>query len=111
MPKRREHRDDNDTSARSIPYVWDLSSRGSRTWRGVGSRSSSLRIRVGSLPRPLPSAAALRDESTFAGGFVGRERLGSGAGLVIGKLLSLVPCGGRVAGLFVVGACIGLAYL
>src|SRR5438094_259811 len=88
-----------------------VSSRGSRTRRGVGSRSSFLRIHGVSLPPPLPSAAALRDESTFAGGFVGRERLGSGAGLVTGKLRSLVPRGVGMAGPSVQGACRGTAYL
>ena len=37
-------------------------------------------MRGGSFPPPLESAAALRAEITFAGGFVGRERLGSAVG-------------------------------
>jgi hypothetical protein len=49
---------------------------------GTGSRSSSLRIRGGSLSPPLFSAAALRAESTFAGGLCGRERLGTSSGSV-----------------------------
>ena len=46
-----------------------------RTRFGIGSRSSSSRIRGGSLPPPDDSAAALRRESSFAGGLCGRDRL------------------------------------
>ena len=52
-------------------------------------------MRGGSFPPPLESAAALRAEITFAGGFVGRERLGTSLGWLpeTGKVRTFVPRG------------------
>jgi hypothetical protein len=47
---------------------------------GIGSRSSSFRIRGGSFPPPVFNAAALRADRTLAGGLCGRERLGTSSG-------------------------------
>jgi hypothetical protein len=62
---------------------------------GTVSWSSSSRIRGGSFPPPLPSAAALRAEITFAGGLCGRDRLGTISGSVPDtvKVRSFVPRG------------------
>jgi hypothetical protein len=62
---------------------------------GIGSRSNSFRIRGGSFPPPVFRAAALRAESTFAGGLCGRAWLGTSSGSVpeIVNVRSFVPRG------------------